>query len=394
VVLMVIPLLALAKQTSPTTFCIRFDTDVDNSSPIIINVTRSWAPLGSDHLYNVINSQFYSAPAAFFRVVPQFVVQFGISGIPALIIMDSNGNVLNKDGRSAVTEDPEGKDFPWRQKTLAEVLGSVHFISKLAGQKKTIQDLQNDNVAIGLYFSAHWCPPCRGFTPELVKTYNKLKESGKKFEIVFVSSDKDENGFKEYFGEMPWLALPFEDRESKNQLSAIFEVEGIPHLTILDAKTLKTITGEGRSAISADPEGKDFPWVRKALAPLDASVGLINDVPSLVLMLDNVDKDTYEPVLKALEPVANEYNNQFLQQGKDGKELPFTFMYATSESNLAPRVRGLTNIQPSCNLVLLNIPEGKKFASADTLSKMDTAFFKSMVQSFLGGSLTQVGLKE
>ena len=28
---------------------------------------------------------------------------------------------------------------------------------------------------IGLYFSAHWCPPCRGFTPVLADTYNKIK---------------------------------------------------------------------------------------------------------------------------------------------------------------------------------------------------------------------------
>jgi thiol-disulfide isomerase/thioredoxin len=68
----------------------------------------------------------------------------------------------------------------------------------------------------GLYFSAHWCPPCRGFTPVLKKLYEtKSDEDGKKLQIVFISSDRDENSFNEYFGEMPWIALKYNDRDGK-----------------------------------------------------------------------------------------------------------------------------------------------------------------------------------
>jgi hypothetical protein len=67
----------------PASYCIRFDTDVKNmNQPIIINITQKWAPRGANHLFDVISSQFYSVPSAFFRVVPNFVVQFGISGDP------------------------------------------------------------------------------------------------------------------------------------------------------------------------------------------------------------------------------------------------------------------------------------------------------------------------
>lgn len=67
----------------PATYCIRFDTDVKGAqNPIIINITQKWAPIGANHLFEVINSQFYAVPSAFFRVVPKFVVQFGISGDP------------------------------------------------------------------------------------------------------------------------------------------------------------------------------------------------------------------------------------------------------------------------------------------------------------------------
>lgn len=46
----------------------------------------------------------------------------------------------------------------------------------------------------------------------MVNTYNKLKEVGQKFEIIFVSGDKDEKAWQEYLATMPWIALPFGDR--------------------------------------------------------------------------------------------------------------------------------------------------------------------------------------
>ena len=37
-----------------------------------------------------------------------------------------------------------------------------------SGKKKVSVDALADKTG-GIYFSAHWCPPCRTFTPELVK---------------------------------------------------------------------------------------------------------------------------------------------------------------------------------------------------------------------------------
>ena len=68
-----------------------------------------------------------------------------------------------------------------------------------------------------LYYSAHWCPPCRKFTPMLAEFYKKLKstDKGKNAEFIFVSSDSDEASFKDYYKEMPWLALQFDQRQVK-----------------------------------------------------------------------------------------------------------------------------------------------------------------------------------
>lgn len=88
---------------------------------------------------------------------------------------------------------------------------------------------------IAVYYSAHWCPPCRKFTPELVKFYNENKAKYPKFELIFVSSDKTEDAMKGYMTEtqMPWLALKFD----KRGLGALrsHAARGIPYLIVLDA---------------------------------------------------------------------------------------------------------------------------------------------------------------
>ena len=51
----------------------------------------------------------------------------------------------------------------------------------------------------------------------MAEWYKRFKKgpNGDKFDIVFVSSDRDEKSWKEYFAEMPWKALDFSDRDKK-----------------------------------------------------------------------------------------------------------------------------------------------------------------------------------
>jgi len=84
-----------------------------------------------------------------------------------------------------------------------------------------------------VYFSAHWCPPCRGFTPHLAKAYTEDKGESK-IAVIFLSSDRDQTEFEEYLKEMPWYALPHAEREKKAELSKTYGIQGIPSLLIFD----------------------------------------------------------------------------------------------------------------------------------------------------------------
>ncbi len=122
---------------------------------------------------------------------------------------------------------------------------------RTAGNKPILVDTLTDKV-IGVYFSAHWCPPCRAFTPQLVKFYDALKAAGKPFEIVFVSSDNSKDAMYDYMKEasMNWMALPYGD-ERKEKLAAKFNVSGIPKLVILNSKGA-VITEKGRNYVTGE----------------------------------------------------------------------------------------------------------------------------------------------
>ena len=196
--------------------------------------------------------------------------KFKVQGIPSFVILDgATGALITTDGREEVINDPRGANFPWKPPTIWEALGD-EFLSGTDGETVDIDDLKGEGKYIGLYFSAHWCPPCRQFTPKLIEAYKQhLKAKG--LEVIFVSSDRSPQQFAEYYGEMPWLAIPPGDKR-KAALSARFEVEGIPSLVFIDGATGETINANGRTAVGADPEGRQFPW-RAAPKALRRSTG-------------------------------------------------------------------------------------------------------------------------
>jgi peptidyl-prolyl cis-trans isomerase A (cyclophilin A) len=69
---------ALLSAKAPAEYKVKFAT---TRGDFVVTVTRSWAPLGADRFYNLVRHHFYDN-ASFFRVVPGFVAQFGLSAYP------------------------------------------------------------------------------------------------------------------------------------------------------------------------------------------------------------------------------------------------------------------------------------------------------------------------
>jgi nucleoredoxin len=94
-----------------------------------------------------------------------------------------------------------------------------------------------------IYFSAHWCPPCRAFTPKLVDWYKEFKAKHPNFELVFASSDKDQTAMLDYMKEtsMPWPAVKFGEKKAAGLDK--YAAGGIPYLVLIDENG-KDLTGK------------------------------------------------------------------------------------------------------------------------------------------------------
>ena len=96
-----------------------------------------------------------------------------------------------------------------------------------------------------LYYSAHWCPPCRAFTPKLVEWYKDFRAKHDNFELVFVSSDKSEEAQIDYMKEagMPWPAAKLASKNDPNFRK--YAASGIPYLVLIDENGKDLTSKEG-----------------------------------------------------------------------------------------------------------------------------------------------------
>jgi peptidyl-prolyl cis-trans isomerase A (cyclophilin A) len=67
-------------EEAPAVYNVKFTT---SKGDFTLEVTRDLAPKGADRFYNLVKNGYYD-DTAFFRVVPNFVVQFGLHGDPAV----------------------------------------------------------------------------------------------------------------------------------------------------------------------------------------------------------------------------------------------------------------------------------------------------------------------
>jgi nucleoredoxin len=300
--------------------------------------------------------------------------KFKVSGIPAFVILDSEGNTITTEGRDEIMSDPSGARFPWtpltkeeKQQQLRDTLGS-DLLAKISGKP------------FALYFSAHWCPPCRGFTPKLADWYKAgLKE---KMEIIFVSSDRDEASFNEYFAEMPWLCLPFEQRDAKALLSKMCKCEGIPHLAVFNADC-SVVTLDGRAAVSRDSAANTFPdgWMPQPLCDVEDGVDALNEKQCLIFLGSTLESAS------PLKVVAEEY---YMKAGKELDDMAYRF-FSAADSSITAQIRKLTGVTDN-KLILLDIDENGAFYVHDGEVTADTV--RSFIAAFESKSLERKQLQK
>lgn len=106
----------------------------------------------------------------------------------------------------------------------------------------------DEKKIIGLYFSASWCPPCRKFTPIISTLYEDMIEYYDDIEFIFISSDKTNLEFNNYWDKMSFPALSYEYREKKEELVKLYDIGPIPALVFIDTNG-NIISKDGKNII-------------------------------------------------------------------------------------------------------------------------------------------------
>ncbi|KAJ4755341.1 Cysteine/Histidine-rich C1 domain family protein [Rhynchospora pubera] len=154
------------------------------------------------------------------------------------------------------------------QQTLEFLLvnGEFNYVIRKDGTKIPVSDLVGKTII--LYFSAYWSDQI--FLPNLIEEYNKIKSKYPDFfEILFVSSDQDEDSYNNSYYSMPWLALPLDDPR-KSFLKKNFNIMRIPSLIVIGPSG-KTVSKDVRMLL--DVYGADaYPFTDDRVKELQDDV--------------------------------------------------------------------------------------------------------------------------
>jgi nucleoredoxin len=135
---------------------------------------------------------------------------------------------------------------PSSAETLNELLdGKLVKITDDKIKKVPKGALANKKI-FAFYYSAHWCPPCRAYTPGLSSEYAQLSAQHPELELIFVSSDRSEKDMEKYmaWGKMGYPAIDFKKVERLDQINRL-GARGIPYLVVTDENG-KELLGKGK----------------------------------------------------------------------------------------------------------------------------------------------------
>lgn len=325
--------------------------------------------------------------------------KYKVQGIPSLVVLGPDGKVVTTNGRQKVMENFETcEGFPWIPPTVWQALGD----SFLRQDGSMVGPDAIKGKTLGLYFSAHWCPPCRNFTPRLKDFYAEYKKRNPNFEIIFCSSDKSEGDMQSYFKEDHgnYLALPFSKREEKQALSDMFNVEGIPTFVVLgpDGSVVNpNARGKvGAGAAAVLEAGWEPPSVGDLAEGADCAGTDINECPSVVVLCDGAGAATQASIKQAMEPLAKRY----IAEGKAEGEGPQYIFFIAAGGGPIDQLKKLTKKDAGGKLeaadgkpvvLLFDIPDNGGFYVANT-AEVTTEGLEKFLKSKESGNETRLQL--
>merc|ERR1711935_749048 len=222
------------------------------------------------------------------------------------------------NGTAEVQMDADGQKYPWRPKSLNEIwTNNIQIHANKESNDAMLEYSSLKDKHLMLYFSAHWCPPCKAFTPILSKAYTDLKSKRDDFELVFISSDQDEAGQREIIN---------------NSLNGVIR----------------------------NGDFTDFPFYPKKYGSVEENED-INGSKTLVVFHEGGDDDEQKDVKEVVKEVSER-----LKDDKSKKEMQFNWSFKTDGmgAKIRPALK-LPEVTGDPSMVILDIPDKGGYYKCD-----------------------------
>lgn len=303
--------------------------------------------------------------------LPMLIAKLQANRMPHLVVIDTEGNIITKEGANALKQDPTGKHFPWRPKRIVDILPSSYRSGELSTDDEIVlqstKDL--DEKYILLYFASKLDALSQEFTPWLMKAYNILKNKRQDFELIFVSGDASEANYDMFLKDTPFCAIPFEETEAREGLEMRLDIASYPTLVMLGPRPIDDddnfgdrpiINSEVRTVIENGDYITDFPFYPKPWGDLCKTTDDINSHKCLVVFHEGGDEEEQMEVEYAVRDAAEEF--------RSGDELVKFYWAFDPDAPLSANIRKACNLGPIGELpsmVLLDIPNDGTYYVSD-----------------------------
>lgn len=160
--------------------------------------------------------------------------------------------------------------------------------------------------------------------------------------------------FDQYFSEMSFCALPYEERQAKADIATRLQIRGIPSLQIFgprpaDGGDRPLINANVRSVIQHGDYLSDFPYKPKPYGDLNTTTADINNFRCVIIFDEAADSEEQEDTEEALKMAAERCPDKQVR-----------FLWAHDASGLSKTVRNALKLGPITEkptMVLLDIPD-------------------------------------
>lgn len=118
-----------------------------------------------------------------------------------------------------------------------------------------------------LFFGSNRNPPSKSISAKLQDFYRYINKDGRRLEVIYIGFEEDEQDWAEFFETMPWLGVPFQDKQRRFEMRSHFCPDGLfPKICVLNNR-FEVVSSTGKQEFLHFRHGAYVFWWMRSQPP-------------------------------------------------------------------------------------------------------------------------------